>query len=108
MKRILHLLLVVCMMCLSFAAMAEDYTMPKKDGFIGEKVVDSELTFYDMGGPTGVAPTYFAGYVRFVPKNAGEQLTITFDELDLQGAAKLYIYDGDAEFASYSSKIKDN
>ena len=108
MKRILHLLLVVCMMCLSFAAMAEDYTMPKKDGFIGEKVVDSELTFYDMGGPTGVAPTYFAGYVRFVPKNAGEQLTITFDELDLQGAAKLYIYDGDAEFASYSSKIKDD
>lgn len=94
-------------MCLSMAAFAEDYTMPKKDGFIEEKTVSDELTFYDMGGPSSGVPTYTAGYVRFVPANEGDQLSITFDELDLTGNAKLYIYDGDAEFTSYYKSPKD-
>lgn len=94
-------------MCLSMAAFAEDYTMPKKNGFIEEKTVSDELTFYDMGGPSSGVPTYTAGYVRFVPANEGDQLSITFDELDLTGNAKLYIYDGDAEFTSYYKSPKD-
>ncbi|MGN0214466.1 MAG: DUF4465 domain-containing protein [Muribaculaceae bacterium] len=107
MKRFLHLFTSFALMCIAFAVHADDYTMPTSDGFIAEKVVDGTITFYDMGGPTGNTKGYYAGYVRFVPANEGDQLVITFEELDLGGVAKLYIYDGDAEFTSYhNSEVK--
>ncbi|MGM9836481.1 MAG: DUF4465 domain-containing protein [Muribaculaceae bacterium] len=101
MKRFLHLFVLVAMACFALAVHAEDYTMPTDDGFIEEKVVDGTITFYDMGGPSSNTKSFFAGYVRFVPANEGDLLTITFEELDLGGVAKLYIYDGDAGWTSY-------
>lgn len=101
MKKFLHLFTSLALMCIAFAVHADDYTMPTKDGFIEEKAVDGTLTFYDMGGPSGNTKGYYAGYVRFVPANEGDQLVITFEELDLGGVAKLYIYDGDAGWTSY-------
>ncbi|MGM9803150.1 MAG: DUF4465 domain-containing protein [Muribaculaceae bacterium] len=105
MKRFLHLFTSLALLCIAFAVHADDYTMPSSDGFIAEKVVDGTITFYDMGGPTGNTKGYYAGYVRFVPANEGDQLVITFEELDLGGVAKLYIYDGDAEFTDYFSGV---
>ena len=90
MKKFLHLFTSLALMCIAFAVHADDYTMPTKDGFIEEKAVDGTLTFYDMGGPSGNTKGYYAGYVRFVPANEGDQLVITFEELDLGGVAKLY------------------
>lgn len=107
MKRFLQLAIVFCCMCASMVTYAEDYSMPRGDGFLGTVKVDGDLTFYDSGGPTGGISTYVAGYVKFVPANEGEQLTITFEELDLSGKATLYIYDGDAEFTSYYTSVKD-
>lgn len=86
----------------------EEYTMPKKDGNLGEKVVDSYLTFYDMGGKSGNTVSTYAGKICFVPKNEGEQIEITFDNLDLSGVAAVYIYDGDVTFTSYSSPVPEN
>lgn len=86
----------------------EEYTMPKKDGNLGEKVVDSYLTFYDMGGKNGNTVSTYAGKVCFVPKNEGEQIEITFDNLDLSGVAAVYVYDGDVTFNSYSSAVPEN
>lgn len=84
---------------------AEEYTMPKKDGDLGEKIVDGELLFYDMGGPTGSIPSYYAGKLCFVPANEGEQIQFSIETLELGGAAALYIYDGDVEFTSYYDAI---
>lgn len=82
--------------------------MPKKDGNLGEKIVDSYLTFYDMGGKNGNTVSTYAGKICFVPKNEGEQIGITFDNLDLGGVAALYVYDGDVTFNSYSAAVPEN
>lgn len=86
---------------------AEEYSMPKKDGDLGEKTVGNPLLFYDMGGKTGNAPGYYAGMIRFVPSREGEQIILTFDELNLGGAAKVYIYDEPVSFTAYSSPVPD-
>lgn len=89
------------------AESAEEYVMPKKDGNLGEKLVNGPVTFYDMGGKTGNSPAYFAGMLRFVPSQAGQEILIHFDNLNLEGAAKLYIYDSPVSFPSYSSPIPE-
>ncbi len=85
----------------------EQYTMPKKDGKQGDKTVESQLLFYDMGGPTGSTVSYYAGYTRFVPSDESAQVSITFNSLDLGGVAKVYIYDGDIEFTSYYGTVPE-
>ena len=89
------------------AESAEEYVMPKKDGNLGEKSVNGPVVFYDMGGKTGNSPGYFAGMLRFVPSQAGQEILIHFDNLNLEGAAKLYIYDSPVSFPSYSSPIPE-
>ena len=86
----------------------EEYAMPKKDGNLGEKIVDGYLTFYDMGGKTGNTASYNAGKICFVPKNAGEQIEINFENIDLGGLASVYVYDGDVEFKDYYATIPEN
>ena len=115
MKRIVTFLIVLQLMCIpmfvgaqSMSSPGEEYTMPKKDGNLGEKEVDGYLTFYDMGGKDGNTGAYYVGKICLVPKNMGEQIEITFDEVDLSGVASVYVYDGDVEFASYSSDIPEN
>mgnify|MGYP006921832301 FL=1 len=98
MKRIVTFLIVLQLMCIpmfvgaqSMSSPGEEYTMPKKDGNLGEKEVDGYLTFYDMGGKDGNTVAYYAGKICFVPKNMGEQIEITFDEVDLSGVASVYV-----------------
>lgn len=79
----------------------EQFTMPKKDGRQGDKTVNGQLRFYDMGGPTGATAQYYAGYTRFVPATEGRQIRVTFEKIDLQGAAAVYVYDGDIDFTDY-------
>lgn len=86
----------------------EEYNMPQKDGHSGEKEVDGTLTFYDMGGPSRNTPSNYTGAICFVPKNAGEQIEITFDELDLGDGIYVYIYDGTIEYPSYNAPVPEN
>ncbi len=104
-KSFLFLVLSVMLSVPIRMSAAEEYVMPKKDGNLGEKVVDGELTFYDMGGPTGNTANYYAGKVCFVPANEGEQIMFSIETLDLGGAAALYIYDGDVEFNAYFDAV---
>ncbi|MDD6209866.1 MAG: BNR-repeat neuraminidase N-terminal domain-containing protein [Bacteroidales bacterium] len=118
MKRIFTFLIALQLMAVfsffagtnSVRAVGEEYNMPKKDGHSGTKEVDGYLTFYDMGGPTGDAPRDYTGAICFVPKNAGEQIEISFETFDLTKAAdaKVYIYDGEIEYPKYNAPIPEN
>ncbi|MCM1319924.1 MAG: DUF4465 domain-containing protein [Muribaculaceae bacterium] len=91
-----------------YADEVEQYTMPKKDGKQGDKMVDGTLLFYDMGGPNGATISNWCGYTRFVPAHDGQQIRITFDSFELTGTApKVYVYDGDIDFTAYSSPVPD-
>lgn len=85
----------------------EQFTMPKKDGKQGDKVVDGQLLFYDMGGPSGNTVSTYAGYTRFLSATEGNQIRISFDEFDLGGNASVYVYDGDITFTGYWSEIPE-
>lgn len=91
----------------AYAGEVEEYTMPKKDGQHGDKTVNGQLIFYDMGGPSGNAPTAYAGYTRFVPASEGQQIRITFDEFELTGVAAVYVYDGDISFTKYRDPVPE-
>lgn len=114
MKKLILFLFVMAVFGFPPAAFAADssgveqYTHPTKDGFSGEKQVDGQLLYYDMGGPTGVAPNYYAGYVRFVAANEGDLLSITFNSFDLTGdVAAVYVYDGDIDYTAYYSSVPE-
>ncbi len=112
MKRLLCFLSILMILAFALPSVtsaqeAEQFNMPKKDGRQGDKTVTGRLQFYDMGGPTGKTPDYYAGYTRFVPANGSNQIQITFEEFDLSGAAALYIYDGDIDFTGYYSTVPE-
>lgn len=112
-KSTFFLLILALCMAVSLPVMAQDsggveqFTMPKKDGKQGDKTVDGSLLFYDMGGPTGNPPGYYAGYTRFVSAAEGDEITLTFNKLDLGGSAKVYVYDGDISFDKYLSPLPE-
>jgi len=83
----------------------EQFTMPKEDGQQGDKTVNGQLKFYDMGGPDNKTANYYAGYTRFVPATEGQQIRVTFETLDLGGDAAVYVYDGDINFTDYYGPV---
>lgn len=93
--------------CAGYAQETEQYTMPKRDGSIGDKAVNGELMFYDMGGPDGATAKSYRGFVRFIPTNPGQEVRITFESLDLNSEAAVYVYDGNITFPNYSSPLPD-
>lgn len=113
MKKIILFLFVMAVCGFPPAASADDpsgpeqYTMPKKDGQHDPKTVTGSLLFYDMGGPTGNTPGYYAGYTRFLPETEGNQIRISFNEFDLTGSAAVYIYDGDITFTGYYNDVPE-
>lgn len=113
MKQIVSFLAALMLLSAGLPAVAqsvgdvEQFNMPKKDGRQGDKTVNGQLMFYDMGGPTGSTATYYAGYTRFVPSDPSNQILISFSSLELTDAATLYIYDGDIDFSSYSAPVPE-
>jgi len=92
--RILPLLLLVMFRPEARGATAE-YTMPKDDKKCETQLVDGSMLFYDHGGATGnVASVYYKTLCVFKAANEGDELTITFNKVDLDGPI-LYIYDGE-------------
>ena len=67
--------------------------MPGNDG--GEKTVaiSSDETFYDSGGKDKGIPRNVVSAITFTPR-PGEVIEITLEELELNGGAGLYCYNG--------------
>lgn len=113
MNRLLRFLSVFMLLAAGLPAIAqstegiEQFNMPKKDGRQGDKTVNGQLQFYDMGGPTGNTVAYYAGYTRFVPSVSSNQIQLSFSTMDLTGNATVYIYDGDINFTRYSEPIPE-
>lgn len=112
MRRVFGLITAFLFLALSFPSSVyggemEHYTMPKKDGVQGDKVVSDPLIFYDMGGSDKKTVTSYAGYTRFVASSPGSEIRITFDKFELTGSAAVYVYDGNIDFTNYNSPIPD-
>lgn len=113
MKQLLSFLTALMLLSVGFPTQAkasgdiEQFSMPKKDGRQGDKTVNGQLMFYDMGGSTGNTVSYYAGYTRFVPSDPSNQIQISFTSMDLTGVAAVYIYDGDIEFTSYNASVPE-
>src|SRR5690606_6022221 len=50
--------------------------------------------FFDSGGPTGSYSNNENQTTTFFPDTAGDAITVTFTQFDLEFADDLYVYDG--------------
>lgn len=62
-------------------------------------VVDGSVTF--IASKTGTIPTYRDNGVTFEPKNSGEVIVATVEEIDLAGSNYLLSYNGEVETGKY-------